>query len=572
MLRKWASHWFEFILVIVILGFHIYAAVLPANNMMGWYSSDDAFYYFKTAQNISQGYGSTFDQINQTNGYHPLWLAMLVPVFSLARYDLVLPLRILIVVLGAMNAVSAVLLYRLVRGVLSKEIGMLAAAFWAFSPFIHGMTVENGVESGINVLTILWFVYLIARWETRKTNEDYHYQDLLGIGFAGVLVFLSRLDNVFLVGLTGLWLLFRTWTIPEKDRLAGSSPWRNRINVAMRYFLPIGITLVGYMLINYLAFGTPTPVSGQIKRWWGTLNNSVYGYPADNFWVYLSNMLTRDSRIGPWAMFINGFHTVVAWIEGWLKQSIPQLPDENKWLHRGLVFAVGLLFSGGSFWVVRSNWKMVKNAVIKFALIPIFLGCIIQFTSYKITPYVATKVWYWVSELVVTVLVLSILLEGIHQILKRVHIHPRALQAAALLLTVLLFVRFERMMVVNFPWEEDPQWHNAFLWGAQGLEKATEPGAVIGTPGGGSLGYFIQGRTIVNLDGLINSYTYFQMLKQGKASVYLNKIGLKYVYGNEYMLIDSDPYWTIFKHRVVYMEKIVGTNLYQYRPDLIQVP
>jgi hypothetical protein len=572
MLRKWASHWFEFILVIVILGFHIYAAVLPANNMMGWYSSDDAFYYFKTAQNISQGYGSTFDRINQTNGYHPLWLAMLVPVFSLARYDLVLPLRILIIVLGAMNAVSAVLLYRLIRGVLSKEIGMLAAAFWAFSPFIHGMTVENGVESGINVLTIIWFVYLIARWESRKTNEDYHYQDLLGIGFVGVLVLLSRLDNVFLVGLTGLWLLFRTWNIPAKDRLAGSSPWRNRFNVAFHYFLPIGIALGGYMLINYLAFGTPTPVSGQIKRWWGTLNNSVYGYPADNFWVYLSNMLTRDSRIGPWAMFINGFHTIVAWIEGWLKQIIPQLPAENKWLHRGLVFAVGLLFSGGSFWVIRSNWKMVKNAVVKFALIPIFLGCTVQFTSYKITPYVATKIWYWVSELVVTVLVLSILIEGIHQMLKRVHVQPKVLQAAALLLVVLLFVRFERIMLVNFPWEEDLQWHNAFLWGAQGLEKATEPGAVIGTPGGGSLGYFIQGRTIVNLDGLINSYTYFQMLKQGKASVYLNNIGLKYVYGNEYMLIDSDPYWTIFKNRVVYMEKIVGTNLYQYRPDLIQSP
>ena len=33
---------------------------------------DDAFFYIKTAQNISVGLGSTFDGLNQTNGYHPL--------------------------------------------------------------------------------------------------------------------------------------------------------------------------------------------------------------------------------------------------------------------------------------------------------------------------------------------------------------------------------------------------------------------------------------------------------------------------------------------------------------------
>ncbi len=32
----------------------------------------------------------------------------------------------------------------------------------------------------------------------------------------------------------------------------------------------------------------------------------------------------------------------------------------------------------------------------------------------------------------------------------------------------------------------------------------TEPGSLIGSTGGGVLGYFTQGRTIVNLDGLIN--------------------------------------------------------------------
>ena len=39
---------------------------------------DDAFYYFGIARNVAHGHGSTFDGINPTNGYHPLWQAICV--------------------------------------------------------------------------------------------------------------------------------------------------------------------------------------------------------------------------------------------------------------------------------------------------------------------------------------------------------------------------------------------------------------------------------------------------------------------------------------------------------------
>ena len=45
--------------------------------------SDDAFYYFKIASHIVAGEGSTFDGIARTNGYHPLWMIVLLGVFSL---------------------------------------------------------------------------------------------------------------------------------------------------------------------------------------------------------------------------------------------------------------------------------------------------------------------------------------------------------------------------------------------------------------------------------------------------------------------------------------------------------
>ena len=44
---------------------------------------DDAFYYFQIARNILDGKGSTFDGIYPTNGYHPLWMLVLLPIAAL---------------------------------------------------------------------------------------------------------------------------------------------------------------------------------------------------------------------------------------------------------------------------------------------------------------------------------------------------------------------------------------------------------------------------------------------------------------------------------------------------------
>src|SRR3990172_9284841 len=89
--------WFELAILLALLGINGYAAFSDAYNLPNnWLTRDDVYYYFKVAQNISEGHGSTFDGINPTNGYHPLWMTICIPIFALARLDLILPLRILI--------------------------------------------------------------------------------------------------------------------------------------------------------------------------------------------------------------------------------------------------------------------------------------------------------------------------------------------------------------------------------------------------------------------------------------------------------------------------------------------
>ena len=51
-------------------------------NLLRDVNGDDSFYYFQIAYNMAEGKFSTFDGgITETNGYHPLWLFMIVPFY-----------------------------------------------------------------------------------------------------------------------------------------------------------------------------------------------------------------------------------------------------------------------------------------------------------------------------------------------------------------------------------------------------------------------------------------------------------------------------------------------------------
>ncbi len=102
------------------------------------------------------------------------------------------------------------------------------------------------------------------------------------------------------------------------------------------------------------------------------------------------------------------------------------------------------------------------------------------------------------------------------------------------------------------------------------MESFTEPGSKIGMTGGGLVGYFIEDRTVVNLDGLINSVEYFIAMQAGTAKAFLDELPLNYVYGNAYMLMESDPYREILSGRLIEIGLIHGYDdfiLYRYEPN-----
>jgi hypothetical protein len=556
---------FEVWIFIVILLIHLYVAFAPANSLMNWYTTDDAFYYFKTAQNIGLGNGITFDGIGRTNGFHPLWMMICVPVFLLANLNLMLPLRMVVVLAGLMNSATVILIWRIFQRNGAAFAGVMAALYWAFSVQVHTITVTLGMESTVNALTVTLLIYLASNIDQKKADGALQIKDFISLGIAAIFTFLSRIDNGFVVAAVLLWVLGKHWNSLAVSGETARQTWLRRLNIALCIGMPVGVTLLVYLGFNQLYFGTSMPVSGQVKRWWGTLPNTVYGFPVDNFWVYLTHLITPQVNIGPWSLATEVPHSIARVIE-----TIIKIQANEKGVHRILVLIISLLITVVGGLLVRFNWNRTKNLVNHMYIIPFFIGCMAQITSYKSTTYIETLNWYWVGEMVLIVLAGGIVLDGLIQWLQNKNINLRVLNASGVVAGLLLFLPFLSYIYNFVPYQVDPQYNEAYLGGAHALEAYTEPGSVIGTTGGGIVAYFIQDRKIINLDGLINSNDYFQRMRRGKTTEYFDQIGLDYVYGNIYMITQSDPYARMFSNRVELIGTVEGASLFRYKPSVKQ--
>ena len=204
------SHWFEILLVIVVLAIQLYAAFSEGHNFPSkWFIRDDAYYYFKVAENIGLGHGSTFDGINPTNGYHPLWMLICIPIFALARFDLILPLRVLLIVISLFSIATAILLYRLISDILSPPVGMLVAVYWVFNFYVQEIFYNEGLESGIALFFIALSIYMLYRLEKNRSKMSISWQQVAWFSAIATLTMFSRLDLVFFAIIIGVWIIFR---------------------------------------------------------------------------------------------------------------------------------------------------------------------------------------------------------------------------------------------------------------------------------------------------------------------------------------------------------------------------
>ncbi|RZS40905.1 4-amino-4-deoxy-L-arabinose transferase-like glycosyltransferase [Herbihabitans rhizosphaerae] len=221
-------------------------AVLPYDRAVGLFD-DDAFYYFGIARHIADGDGSTFNGLDPTNGYHPLWLAVLTPVFAVA--DGRAALVCVTVVSAVLFLASARLLDRIGR-LTGRPVLATACAAPLLLLGAAGPTFWfSGMETGLLLTATLAVAWLFARTDGLRDTGP---RQAVLLGVLVTLTVLARLDAVFPMAVLGV-LATVTWM-------------RQRCRRLIAWAAAVPAVVIGtYLAVETSVFGTAFPVSGQAK-------------------------------------------------------------------------------------------------------------------------------------------------------------------------------------------------------------------------------------------------------------------------------------------------------------------
>lgn len=214
-------------------------------------SHDGGGYYLQVARNIAQGHGSTFDQTTPTNGFHPLWMALLVVLFRITSFGSELSYRVVGVIDVGLLVLAACLLQRTLRALLSPPAALAGVAVFA-------MAVLNQVNLMESALLLAVMSGLLAFAWHYQVYQRYRPGTAAGFGLLLGLTILARLDTAVLALVIGCVDLLRI--VRKREQV--------REDVARLAWIVAGSSLLvlPFFAYNHLEFASIMPISGQIER------------------------------------------------------------------------------------------------------------------------------------------------------------------------------------------------------------------------------------------------------------------------------------------------------------------
>ena len=209
----------------------------------GALTADDGYYYFVVARNIVQHGMSSFDGHSLTNGYHPLWMVVLILQYLIVGDSIYIT-----------NAIEVAL----VSAALYCLLATMAERSFIFSflfSVIFVIVIKDMVASGMEVSLWIFCFSLLALVSTSTASGKPSRAMLIGALMAATIG--ARVDSAVFVLPFGFLVLPRV-----TDKLIGFS-----------IVAAAGIVYAG---CNEAMFGIPFPVSGAVKSLGGFQINHMF--------------------------------------------------------------------------------------------------------------------------------------------------------------------------------------------------------------------------------------------------------------------------------------------------------
>jgi hypothetical protein len=246
-------------------------AALPAPKMVSWnVVIDDGYYYLQVARNLARGYGSTFDRVNPTNGYQPLWALALAPIY-LFTHDAIAGLRAALVLAALLGGVSIFLLYLAASRLAGAGGALLFATLLVANPYFLQI-LQGGLETPVLFLCLAAIAaHLALRGQVLLEGAR---RPLLVLGALLGATILARVDVLIILAPFALILALAPRPAAEPAPASVPAPasgLRPYLRLAARRALLLGLpaaALVGpYVLFNLVTQRSIVPTSGLVKRW-----------------------------------------------------------------------------------------------------------------------------------------------------------------------------------------------------------------------------------------------------------------------------------------------------------------
>ena len=450
---------------------------------------DDAYYYFTIARNIVLHHQATFDGMTVTNGFHPLWMILLLPIFSVV-HDPLWCLRVvgsLSVILLALGYWSAWRFLHRKFSVLTRSLIMAVALYYA-----HIFSRTN-LDVSLLIPLAVWSLVILAEVDPAHPGRTPNGRFVL-VGLLLAALELARLDTVMLnliIFLTVLVAFGRPISLGKLVRLlaiGGPS-------------LIVGGT---YLIVNYLWFGHIVPVSAASK--------SMSGLPLN--YIFLEQLITRPLwmlYLGTLVLSVGTFVMDVVNRRAQTRSGTAQTVDVT-----GIVVAFLVLYTASQLFL--TSWFLWN--------------------------------WYCYPALLATVFVLPIAVEFLWVRLEACFGRLYRLLAGVALVLALTVIAIQTMWQVL--WlsrnvEHSFLYQNYVLARLLNERWADLPTVAMGDRAA-SFAYFYQGK-VVQLEGIVGDYQFLRYIERNELDDYLTKHGVGYIVSwtgpeknyNEWILVNPDP-------------------------------
>ena len=509
-------------LLAVTLRGRLWVALTDFHNLIAFdILNDDAFYYFKIAENLVHGRGFTFDGVTPTNSFHPLYLLLVVISTMLGGESRLLPIYIAGVLMSLLAVLTGYLLYRFLAMRGSARAGLAALALWTVSPYFIAYSI-NGLETQLAMAAAVAVLHVYLRDLAVPTPPT--VKQAAGFGALCGVAMLARSDLAVLIVVLLGDQLWRRRTQHVSQTLRSAVPV---LTAALLVWLPWG-------LVSHASSGAWLPRSGAASALiarnigWFNLDGVLFTSPADNpYFDVDAPPLAWSGELLDKMLFL-ALHEMPLLAPLRAHQPFSMWPHVADFHPLRTPWPWLLLVTG---WLCLWRWWRPRIAPAPQAAWGPLLGIYLVLFALSYV-WLAPAHWYFGRYNCVPVLLMTLwMLEWAQRQLALASRGARVLATLLLCAVLLIELHLDRYYLAV---RSAPPRLAGFLDGWQHALPHLDPTAKIGAFQAGTISYF-SGLDIVNLDGKVNRDAY-RALKDQRLHEYIAAAGIVYIADWDWMV------------------------------------